>query len=145
MIDTDDRQRLANFSSKREIDSYKQFLKPTIADNQEEYYGPIRPTIGPELSVSNIDKSDIVAYRYTILFIYEALGGGFDLLAMEEMSYFTADLKLNMSVEGTVLKYIFSNIIEYKQTQNIHEYPNIPQKKGLFGGAPKQPPPQPRG
>ena len=119
---------------KQEIDQYRSFLKPTLADDQDDFYGPIRPIIGPELSVAYLDKEDIGSYIITITCIQELFANGLDDLGMEAMTGMTAELKLSMSIGARVLDSIFSNKIEYLQTQNVHEYSHRPEKKGLFGG-----------
>ena len=129
---------------KKEIDQYRQFLKPSLADDQDEFYGPIRPLIGPELSVAYLDKEDILSYVLTVKCIQEFFANGIDAIGMEEMTTMTAELKLSMSQDGKVLDNIFSNRIEYSQTQTLHEYQHLPEKKGLLGGR-KPPPPEVRG
>lgn len=126
---------------KKRIDQYRSFLKPTVADDQDDFYGPIRPLIGPELSVANLDKEDILSYYLTIQCVQEMFANGQDDIALEEMTAMTAELKLSMSQEAKVLDNIFSNRIEYSQTQTLHEYQHPPEKRGLFGGRPKGPPP----
>ena len=126
---------------KKRIDQYRGFLKPTVADDQDEFYGPIRPLIGPELSVANLDKEDILSYKITVICVEEMLANGQDDIAIEDMTGMTAELKLSMSDGARVLDNIFSNRIEYSQTQTLHEYQHPPEKRGLFGGGRKKGPP----
>jgi hypothetical protein len=118
---------------KKEIDQYRSFLKPSLADNQDDFYGPIRPLIGPELSVADLDKEDILSYVLAVECIQEFFANGIDAIGMEEMTTMTAELKLSMSQQGRVLDNIFSNKIEYSQTQELHEYQHPPEKRGLLG------------
>lgn len=119
---------------KKRLDQYKNFLQPTVADDQVEYYGPIRPLIGPELSVANIEREDTLSYLKAEYAVQEMFANGQDDLALLLMTTFTAELKLTMSCDAKVLDNIFSNKMEYSQTQNVHEYQHMPEKKkGLFG------------
>ncbi len=120
---------------KKRLDQYKNFLDPTLADDQDDFYGPIRPLIGPELSVANIEREDILSFLKMENCIQELFANGQDDLGLMMMTTFTAELKLTMSKEGLVVENIFSNKLEYTQTQTLHEYqhPIEKQKKGLFG------------
>lgn len=122
-----------NFQKKR-LDQYKNFLNPTLADDQTEYYGPIRPLIGPELSVANIEREDTGSFLKAEYVVQEMFANGQDDIALLLMTTMTAELKLTMSRDGMVLDNIFSNKMEYSQNQNVHEYQHLPErKKGLFG------------
>lgn len=122
-----------NIQRKR-LDQYKSFLSPTLADNQTEYYGNIRPLVGAELSVANIEREDTISYIRAEYIIQELFSNGQDDLALLLMTTMTAELKLTMSHDARVLDNIFSNKMEYSQTQNVHEYMHpAEKKKGLFG------------
>lgn len=122
-----------NMQRKR-LDQYKSFLSPTLADNQTEYYGNIRPLVGAELSVANIEREDTISYIRAEYIIQELFSNGQDDLALLLMTTMTAELKLTMSHHARVLDNIFSNKMEYTQTQNVHEYQHpMEKKKGLFG------------
>ena len=125
-----------NRYTKREIDQYRSFLLPSTADDQDDYYKPIRPTIGPELSVANLEKEDGTSYRSTILFILMAFNYGLDDLAMRVMTIMTAELKMSMSFQARVLDHIFSNKIEYTQKQEVHDYQHLDRRPGFFGRKP---------
>ena len=125
---------------KKEIDQYRSFLRPSLADDQDKFYGPIRPLIGPELSVADLDKEDILSYVLAIECIQEFFANGVDTIGMEEMTTMTAELKLSMSQNGRVLDNIFSNKIEYAQTQELHEYQHPVEKRGILRRKPVPPP-----
>lgn len=121
---------------KKRLDQYKNFLDPTLADDQTEYYGPIRPLIGPELSVAYLEREDMISYLLQVRTAQEMAANGQDDLLMYIQTTMTAELKLSMSREGLVVGNIFSNKMEYSQTQTLHEYqhPAESKKRGLFGG-----------
>lgn len=121
---------------KKRLDQYKSFLNPTLADNQDDFYGPIRPLIGPELSVANLEKEDILSYLLTVGCAQEMFANGQDDLGLFIMTNMTAELKLTMSRDGLVVENIFSNKMEYSQTQTLHEYQHPAERKkwSLFGG-----------
>ena len=119
---------------KKRLDQYKNFLDPTLADDQEDYYGPIRPLIGPELSVANLEREDILSYLKTEYTTQEMFANGQDDLGLLLMTTMIAELKLSMSKEGLVVENIFSNKMEYSQTQTLHEYQHLPDKKKRFLG-----------
>lgn len=132
MEDTDYTTKL----EKKRLDQYKSFLNPTMADDQDDFYGPIRPLIGPELSVANLEREDILSYLLTVSCAQEMFANGQDDLGLFIMTNMTAELKLSMSRDGLVVENIFSNKMEYSQTQTLHEYqhPAEKKRKGLFGG-----------
>ena len=121
---------------KKRLDQYKNFLNPTLADNQDEYYGPIRPLIGPELSVAYLDKEDLISYVKTEYCTQEMFSSGQDDLGLLLMTTMIAELKLSMSIDGKVVDNIFSNRMEYTQTQTLHEYQHPPEKRKIFGRNP---------
>jgi len=132
-----DIERMASAQyTRKEIDQYRSFLKPTTADEQDDFYGPIRPLMGYELSVANLDKSDGMSYRITILCIQELFANGIDDLGMEEMVLMGSELRLSMSFGAPVLNNIFSNRIEYNQKQELHEYQHPVSKPGFFSRKP---------
>jgi len=120
-------------TGKKRLDIYKDFLTPTTADNRDDYYGPIRPTIGPELSVANIERQDVMSYIKTINCIQEMYANGQEDIALLQMTTMTAECKLSMSIDGLVVENIFSNKIEYAQKQELHEYQHPVKKPGFFG------------
>lgn len=128
----------ANLQKKR-LDQYKNFFTPTLADDQNEYYGPIRPCLGPELSVAYIDKEDMPSYILQVRTAQEMFAHGQDDLGLYIQTTMTAELKLTDSIEGRVIDNIFSNRMEYNQTQTLHEYQHPAERKGgLWGRKPPQ-------
>jgi len=138
MLDDGQKRSFEENIQKKRLDQYKRFLDPTLADHQTEYYGPIRPLIGPELSVANLEREDNISYLRIINSVQEMFANGQDDLALLQMTTMTAELKLSMSHAGLVVGNIFSNKMEYTQTQTLHEYQHQPERKpGLFSRAPK--------
>jgi len=123
---------------KKRLDQYKSFLSPTLADDQDDYYGPIRPLIGPELSVAYLEREDMLSYLLQIKTAQEMFANGQDDLGLLVMTTMTSELKLSMSREGLVVDNIFSNKMEYTQTQNLHEYQHPANvKQGLLSRKPR--------
>lgn len=122
----------------KRLDQFKRFFKPTLADNQEEFYGPIRPIIGSELSVANVEKEDMLSFIKMGYGIQEMFANGQDDLGLMLMTSMTGELKLSMSKDGLVVENIFSNKMEYTTTENVHQYQHMQErKKGLLGGGNK--------
>jgi len=119
----------------KRLDQFKRFFKPTLADNQQEFYGPIRPIIGSELSVANIEKADMLSFIKLGYGIQEMFANGQDDLGLMQMTSMTGELKLSMSKDGLVVENIFSNKMEYTTTENVHQYQHLQEKKKrLLGG-----------
>jgi len=136
----DDMRTLQDFQQSKRIDQYKRFFTPTLADEQDDYYSQIRPLLGVELSTAFLDKEDIKSYYLTVKMVLELANNGLIELLMDTQSTMTSELKLTQSVEARVLDHIFSNRIEYSQTQTVHEHQHpVVQKRGLFSrGSPPQ-------
>ena len=126
---------------KRQLESIKNFLEPSEAADQSEYYGPVKPILGPELSVANLDREDMLSFMRTVYCAQEMMAHGQDDLALFIMTTMTAELKLTMSIDARVLDNIFSDKIEYSQKQELHEYQHEMEgkKRGLFGRKPQKP------
>ena len=118
----------------KRLDQFKRFFKPTLADNQEDFYGPIRPIIGSELSVANIEKEDMLSFIKLGYGIQEMFANGQDDLGLMLMTSMTGELKLSMSKDGLVVENIFSNKMEYTTTENVHQYQHLQERKKRFGG-----------
>jgi len=131
-----------NFSmQKKRLDQYKSFFSPTLADNQEDFYSLLRPCLGYELSTANIDKEDMPSYILQVRTAQEMCSNGQIGLTLYIETTMTAELKLTDSVEARVIDNIFSNRMEYTQTQNVHEYTHsVPKKHGLLGVFGRKPP-----
>jgi len=137
MLDDEQKRMFEENIQRKRLDQYKRFLDPTLADDQLDYYGPIRPVIGPELSVANLEREDIFSFILQVKTAQEMFANGQDDLGLLVMTTMTAELKLSMSKEGLVVGNIFSNKMEYTQTQTLHEYQHpAERKRGLFGGRP---------
>ena len=122
----------------KRLDQFKRFFNPTLADNQQEFYGPIRPIIGSELSVANIEKEDMLSFIKMGYGIQEMFANGQDDLGLMLMTSMTGELKLSMSKDGLVVENIFSNKMEYTTNENVHQYQHMQErKKGLLGGGKK--------
>lgn len=137
MLDDNSKRMFEENVQKKRLDQYKRFLDPTLADDQLEYYGPIRPLIGPELSVAFLEREDNISYLRIINSVQEMFANGQDDLGLLQMTTMTAELKLSMSHAGLVVGNIFSNKMEYTQTQTLHEYQHpVEKKRGLFSRPP---------
>ena len=116
------------------IDQFSRFLEPTIPKGQEQYYNERKPLISKELSVGNIERTDMPAFFDMEDAILELLEEGQIGLARFLMTRFQSELKLTMSFDAKFMEYIASNKFEYTQRQDIHEHVEHPKKKGWFGG-----------
>jgi len=117
---------------KKSIDQYTRFLEPTIPNGQENYYNPRKPLISKELSVGNIERTDMISYLSMEEAILEFLEEGQIGLARFLMTTFQSELKLSMSFDGLFMEYIGTSKFEYKQSQDITEHVIPQKKKGLF-------------
>jgi hypothetical protein len=119
---------------KKRLDQYKSFFMPTLAEDQDEFYALLRPSLGYELSTAYIDKEDMPSYILQVRTAQEMLDNGQIGLVLYIQTTMTSELKLTDSIDGRVVDNIFSNKMEYTQTQTLHEYQHqIPRKKGFFG------------
>jgi len=124
-------------AGKRSIDQYTKFLEPTIPKGQESYFNERKPLISKELSVGNIERTDMVGNFEMEDAILEFIEEGQIGLARFLMTRFQSELKLTMSFDGRFMEYIGSNKIEYSQRQDIHEYVEPVKRKSMFGGGKK--------
>jgi len=124
--------RPETISNKQSIDQYSRFLQPTIPKGQLEYYNPRMPLIGKELSIGNIQREDMISYLSTEEAILEFLEEGQLGLARFMMTLFQSELKLSMSFDGLFMEFISTSKFEYKQSQELTENVNVPQKKKGF-------------
>jgi len=120
--------------TRRSIDQYSRFLEPTIPKGQENYYNPRKPLIGKELSIGNIERTDMVGNLDMYDAILEFLEEGQIGAARFLLTRFQGELKLTMSFEGLFMEYIGTSKFEYKQTQDITEHLPQQRKRGLLGG-----------
>ena len=120
---------------KQNIDQYSRFLKPTIPEGQLGYYNPVMPLVGKELSIGNIERSDMLGHLPMISCIQILLSYGQLGLHRDMMIKFQSELKLTMSFEGRFMEQIASNKFEYTQEQHVYEHglEEPKKKKGLFG------------
>lgn len=120
--------------SKQSIDQYSRFLEPTIPKGQLDYYNDRKPLISKELSVGNIERTDMVSYLDMEDAILEFLEEGQIGCARFLMTRFQSELKLSMSFDANFMKQITTSKFEYTQKQDIHEHMETPKKMGIFGG-----------
>lgn len=124
---------------KQNIDQYSRFLKPTIPEGQLGYYNPVMPLVGKELSIGNIERSDMLGHLPMISCIQILLSYGQLGLHRDMMIKFQSELKLTMSFDGKFMEQIASNKFEYTQEQHVYEHGlEEPKKKrgilGILGG-----------
>ena len=119
---------------KQNIDQYSRFLKATIPDGQLDYYNPVMPLVGKELSVGNIYREDMLGYLPMVTCIQKLLSYGQIGLHRRYMVGFQAELKLTMSFDGKFMEQIASNKFEYTQEQHLYEHglEEPKKKKGMF-------------
>lgn len=121
--------------SKQAIDQYSRFLEPTIPKGQLDYYNDRKPLISKELSVGNIERSDMVGFFDIEDAILEFLEEGQIGAARFLMTRWQTELKLTMSFDGRFMEQITTSKFEYSQKQDIHEHIEpVKRKAGLFGG-----------
>ena len=120
--------------TRKNIDQYTRFLEPTIPDGQQNYYNPRKPLISKELSVGNIQRTDMISYLFMEEAILEFLKEGQIGLARFLMTEYQSELKLTMSFDGLFMEYIATSKFEYKQSQDITEHVIPQKKKGILGG-----------
>ena len=120
--------------TRQSIDQYSKFLEPTMPKGQEEYYNSRKPLIGKELSVGNIERTDMVGNFDMEDAIMEFMEEGQIGLARFMMTRFQSELKLTMSFDGRFMDQITTSKFEYTQRQDIHEHIEPVKHKGFFGG-----------
>jgi hypothetical protein len=120
--------------SKQAIDQYSRFLEPTIPKGQLDYYNDRKPLISKELSVGNIERSDMIGYFDIEDAILEFLEEGQIGVARFLMTRWQTELKLTMSFDGRFMEQITTSKFEYSQKQDIHEHIEPVKRKGIFGG-----------
>ena len=111
------------------VDQYSRFLKPTIPSGQLEYYNPIMPLVGKELSVGIIERSDMMGHLPMVTCIQKLLSFGQIGLSRRYMVGLQSELKLTMSFDGRFIDKIASNKMEYRQEQHVYEHMDEPPKK----------------
>lgn len=121
-------------SHKQTIDQYSQFLEPTIPKGQHEYYNDRKPLIAKELSVGNIERTDMIGYFDVEDAILEFFEEGQIGLGRFLMTRFQTEIKLTMSFDGRFMDQISTSKFEYTQKQDITEHIQPQQKRGIFGG-----------
>ena len=120
---------------RQRLDQFKRFLTHSPPKGQEDYWNERSQLLGPELSVANLERTDMMANTKVVMAILELLENGQIGLARFLMTMYINDLKSTMSLEGVDKKFIgqlLSHKIEYSQTQAVHEYQHPAQKKGFF-------------
>lgn len=120
--------------SKQAIDQYSRFLEPTIPKGQLDYYNDRKPLISKELSVGNIERSDMPGYFDIEDAILEFLEEGQIGAARFLMTRWQTELKLTMSFDARFMEQITTSKFEYSQKQDIHEHIEPVKRKGLLGG-----------
>jgi hypothetical protein len=117
---------------KERLDQYSRFLGPTLPKGDDEWYNKIRQLMGKELSLAKLDKEDILSYLNSIQTAQVFLLHGQEVMGRRIMVDIVSELKLTGSIEGTIIENIFSNRIEYEQTQHVHEHLEPQPKKSFW-------------
>jgi len=123
-----------DMATRQTIDQYSKFLEPTMPKGQEEYYNSRKPLIGKELSVGNIERSDMIGNFDMEDAIMDFMEEGQIGLARFLMTRFQSEFKMSMSFDGRFMDQVTTSKFEYTQKQDITEHINHPKKAGLLGG-----------
>lgn len=115
------------------INQYTRILSGTIPKGEDDWYNKMRQLLGKELSLANLEKEDISSYLRRIQTAQTLVLHGYEIRGRRIMLELISELKLTGSVGGLILEHIFSNRVQYEQTQHIHEHSEQPQKRGLLG------------
>ena len=110
------------------------FLQPTIPLGNDTFYNLIKQIIGKELSVANLERTDLASYIWQSTTAQVFLLYGQERLSRFLMNMMISELKLTMSIGNEFAHLLFKDSLEYTTTQNVHEYSHQPQKRGFFGG-----------
>jgi len=121
-----------NQHTRQSIDQYSKFLEPTMPKGQEAYYNTRKPLIAKELSVGNIERSDMIGNFDMEDAIMDFMEEGQIGLARFMMTRFQSEFKMSMSFEGRFMDQITTNKFEYTQRQDIHEHVEPVKKKGMW-------------
>jgi len=124
----------SNVGNKQTIDQYSKFLEPTIPKGQEDYYNARKPLISKELSVGNIERTDMIGNLDMYDAILEFLEEGQIGLARFMMTRFQGEFKMTMSFDGLFMDQITTSKFEYTQKQDITEHVLPVKRKGILGG-----------
>ena len=127
-------ENLPQVPTKQSIDQYSKFLEPTMPKGQEEYYNSRKPLISKELSVGNIERTDMIGNFDMEDAIMDFMDEGQIGIARFLMTRFQSEFKMTMSFEGRFMEQITTNKFEYSQKQDIHEYIEPVPRKSMFGG-----------
>jgi len=132
-------QTMPKINLAERLHTIEMLLKATQPQGYLDYYNPRLPLLGKELSIGAIDKTDMLANDimcWTILefFFHAQFDAAFDL-----MTWYQNDWKASMSIGGELLRNLTSPEYRYTQTQELHEYQHLPEKRGILGGR-KTPP-----
>lgn len=121
---------------KQNIDQYSRFLKATIPEGQLSYYNPFMPLVGKELSVGNIERTDMLGHLPMAKCIIKLLYWGQIAQSRNMMILFQSEFKMTMSFDARFLDTINKQQFEYSQEQHVYEHqlPEERKKKGLLGG-----------
>jgi len=139
MPDVDPRQML-NIQKDKRLDQFSRFLLPTKPDGVDDvYYNERKQMLGKELSVANLEWEHMLSFVRMFDCGEEFLLVGQEVTARYILNKMIMELKLSMSKDGMFITELLSNKIEYSQTQAVHEYTHLPEKKKLFGGSKKLP------
>lgn len=101
--------------------------------DRKAYITNRKPLIGKETSTAIIERQDMLSYRYQTMTILEYMQHGLNQFAIDYLMLHLAELKTTPSIDGTAIKEILANKIEYSQRQDVYEHIEQPRKKGFFG------------
>jgi len=115
------------------FNAIEMLLKATEPDGYRDYYNPRSPLLGKEISMGVIEKTDMLANDLMSWCILELFYEGQIDMAWDLMTWYQNDWKASMSIDGKLLDSLTSQEYRYNQTQTLHEYQHLPEKRGMFG------------
>lgn len=116
------------------LDQYSRFLTPTLPEGDDPWYNKIRQLIGKELSIANLEREDMISFIKAVDAAQVFLLAGQSVTGRKIMTGIISELKLTGSIDGKIIDNIFSNKMEYEQTQHVHEHLEPAPKKSRWPG-----------
>ena len=119
------------------LDQFSQFFKPTLPRGKDPWYNKIRQIMGKELSIANLEREDMISFIKASEAAQVFLLSGQSVTGRKIMTGMQVELKLTGSIDGRILDNIFSNKMQYEQTQHVHEHIEPAPKRSRWPGGKK--------
>lgn len=119
---------------KQRLDQISRFLQPTLPKGEEERYRILKPLIGKEMSMGNINREDMNSNTIMNYGIQELFLFGQEDLGFMFLTNLIAEFKMTMSIDAIMIESLTKSKMEYAQTYTVHEHQHQEPgpKKGLF-------------